>query len=64
MYVTYFNYTENLAIHQPTWELNPWPDKMRDYGSENAVDGMYTDRGGYGVSVRCQMTVNTQQHGE
>lgn len=43
--VTYFNYTENLALHQPTWEQNPWPEKRDDYGSENAVDGMYTDRG-------------------
>lgn len=46
--VTYFIYTENLALHQPTWEQNPWPDKTRDYGSENAVDGMYDNRGEHG----------------
>lgn len=45
MCVAFLNYTENLALHQPTWEHNPWPDKTRDFGSENAVDGMYTDRG-------------------
>nr|XP_034322582.1 multiple epidermal growth factor-like domains protein 10 [Crassostrea gigas] len=36
---------ENLALFQPTWEQYPWPDKTRDFGSEKAVDGMYTDRG-------------------
>eukprot|EP00105_Crassostrea_gigas_P027711 XP_011449144.1 PREDICTED: uncharacterized protein LOC105343442 isoform X2 [Crassostrea gigas] len=36
---------ENLALHQPTWEEYPWPDKGRDFGSENAVDGLYDDRG-------------------
>lgn len=46
--VRYFIYTENLALHKPTWEQYPWPDKMRDFGSENAVDGMYTDRGAKG----------------
>lgn len=45
MCVTYFNYSENLALLQPTWQQHPWPDKSRDFGSENAVDGMYTDRG-------------------
>lgn len=43
--VTRFIHTENLALYQPTWEEYPWPDKTRDFGSENAVDGMYTDRG-------------------
>lgn len=28
--------------------MYPWPDKDRDFGSENAVDGMYTDRGNTG----------------
>ncbi|XP_052692283.1 uncharacterized protein LOC128170540 [Crassostrea angulata] len=36
---------ENLALHKPTWERYPWPDRERDFGSENAVDGMYFDRG-------------------
>lgn len=43
--VTCFIYTENLALHKPTWEKFPWPKKGQDFGSENAVDGMYTDRG-------------------
>eukprot|EP00105_Crassostrea_gigas_P003129 XP_011415880.1 PREDICTED: uncharacterized protein LOC105319867 [Crassostrea gigas] len=34
---------ENLALHRPTWQQYPWPEKVRDYGSENAVDGLYTD---------------------
>lgn len=43
-----FIYTENLALHQPTWEQYPWPDTSRDFGSEHAVDGMYDDRGANG----------------
>lgn len=43
--ISYSFYTENLALHQPTWEEYPWPDKGRDFGSENAVDGLYDDRG-------------------
>lgn len=34
---------ENLALKKPTWQKYPWPDKTRDFGSENAVDGLYTD---------------------
>lgn len=44
-WVTYFIYTENLALLQPTWEQYPWPVKSRNFGSEKAVDGMYDDRG-------------------
>lgn len=40
-----FIYTENLALLQPTWQQYPWPYEDRDFGSENAVDGMYDDRG-------------------
>lgn len=36
--------TVNLALRKPTWENNPWPELERDYGSENAVDGMYKNR--------------------
>nr|XP_034316881.1 receptor-type tyrosine-protein phosphatase epsilon-like isoform X2 [Crassostrea gigas] len=39
---------ENLALYQPTWEQYPWPDTTTDFGSENAVDGMYTDCGDKG----------------
>ncbi|XP_052692307.1 uncharacterized protein LOC128170561 [Crassostrea angulata] len=45
LYIAQIQGLENLALHQPTWEQYPWPDKSRDFGSENAVDGMYTDRG-------------------
>lgn len=48
-----FIYTENLALHQPTWEQYPWPDTSRDFGSENAVDGMYDDRGVGGQCTIC-----------
>lgn len=40
-----FIYTDNLALYKPTWETFPWPDKGRDFGSENAVDGLYDNRG-------------------
>lgn len=36
---------ENLALNKPTWQQHPWPDLDRDFGSENAVDGLYSDRG-------------------
>lgn len=39
---------ENLAFGKPGWEQYPWPDKNKDYGSENAVDGLYSDRGASG----------------
>lgn len=44
---------ENLALNKPTWQEHPWPESGRDFGSENAVDGMYTDRG-----IRGQCTIN------
>lgn len=40
-----FTYKENLALSKPTWEQNPWPDLPRDFGSANAVDGWYENRG-------------------
>lgn len=45
MLYTYCIPQENLALNQPTWEQYPWPNWDWDYGSENAVDGMYDDRG-------------------
>nr|XP_034320792.1 receptor-type tyrosine-protein phosphatase kappa isoform X5 [Crassostrea gigas] len=44
---------ENIALNKPTWQQHPWPQSDRDYGSENAVDGFYTDRGTGG-----QCTIN------
>lgn len=35
---------ENLAFGGRTWQKYPWPDKSRDFGSENAVDGLYKNR--------------------
>lgn len=46
-------FKENVALNKHTWELHPWPDSKRDFGSDNAVDGMYTDRGTNG-----QCTIN------
>lgn len=36
--------TVNLALRKPTWEKHPWPELERDYGSDNAVDGMFRNR--------------------
>lgn len=41
---------ENVALNKPTWQEHPWPDLTRDFGSENAVDGLYSDRGTGGQS--------------
>lgn len=35
--------SENLALGKPVWEQYPWPGP-EDYGSENAVDGLYSTR--------------------
>lgn len=32
-------------MKKPTWQHHPWPALERDYGSENAVDGLYTHCG-------------------
>lgn len=34
---------ENLALGKPVWEQHPWPGS-EDYGSQNAVDGLYSSR--------------------
>lgn len=39
---------ENLAYRRPVYELHPWPTTDKDYGSQNAVDGLYTDRSAAG----------------
>lgn len=55
--ISYSFYTENLALHQPTWEEYPWPDKTRDFGSENAVDGLYDHRG---VGGQCTISEDSK----
>lgn len=32
-------------MNKPTWQKHTWQDSTRDFGSENAVDGLYSDRG-------------------
>nr|XP_034321168.1 multiple epidermal growth factor-like domains protein 10 isoform X2 [Crassostrea gigas] len=56
LYVVQIHGLENLALHQPTWGQYAWPDKSRDFGSENAVDGMYNDRGANGG--QCTISVD------
>lgn len=48
-----FILSENLALNKPTWQKHPWSDPKRDFGSENAVDGFYSDRG-----IKGQCTIN------
>lgn len=50
-------FIENLAFPRPTWQQYPWPYPEIDFGSDNAVDGMYTDRGGGG---QCTINDNNQ----
>lgn len=38
-------FKENLALNRRTWQEFPWQDTNLDVGSENAVDGLYFDRG-------------------
>lgn len=48
---------KTLHWKKPTWQEYPWPDLTRDFGSENAVDGLYSDRGTGG-----QCTFNNDGH--
>lgn len=45
-------------MNKHTWQEHPWPDSTRDFGSENAVDGVYTDRGSTGG----QCTINAENY--
>lgn len=45
-------------MNKPTWQAHPWPNKDNDYRSENAVDGMYTDRSYKGG----QCTINADNY--
>lgn len=38
----------NLAYRRPVYELHPWPTTDKDYGSQNAVDGLYSNRSAAG----------------
>eukprot|EP00105_Crassostrea_gigas_P046560 XP_019930708.1 PREDICTED: uncharacterized protein LOC105347850 [Crassostrea gigas] len=55
--ISYTHSLENLAFRRPTWQQYPWPYPEIDFGSDNAVDGMYTDRGGGG---QCTINDNNQ----
>lgn len=44
-------------MNKLTWQEHPWPDSTGDFGSDNAVDGVYTDRGTGG-----QCTINADGH--
>lgn len=54
-------HSENLAFGKPTWEQHPWPESDVDFGSENAVDGLYTDRGQGG---QCTISENKKTTAE
>lgn len=42
----FYIFKENIALNKPTWQEHPLPESdRRDFGSENAVDGLYSDRG-------------------
>lgn len=51
-----FVFKENLALRRPAWELHPWPYTDRDYGSQNAVDGLYSNRTADGG--QCSISAN------
>lgn len=54
----FYIFKENLALNKPTWQEHPWPEyDRRDFGSENAVDGLYSDRGTGG-----QCTINADDY--
>lgn len=54
----FYLFKENLALNKSTWQEHPWPESDgRDFGSENAVDGLFTDRGTGG-----QCTINADYY--
>ena len=39
LYLFYYVFTENLALHQSAWQSSTW----KSYTADLAVDGQYTD---------------------
>lgn len=53
---------ENLALGRPTWEQFPWIKPKKNWGSKNAVDGSYNDRGASGN--QCTISDNYRKTAE
>uniref|UniRef100_A0A8W8P3C9 protein-tyrosine-phosphatase n=1 Tax=Magallana gigas TaxID=29159 RepID=A0A8W8P3C9_MAGGI len=52
---------ENLALNKPTWQEHPWPEpNSKDFGSENAVDGLKTKIQAH-LSTEWQASLSTFQ---
>lgn len=53
---------KNLALGRPTWEKFPWIKPKKNWGSKNAVDGSYNDRGASGN--QCTISDNYRKTAE
>ncbi|XP_078320192.1 uncharacterized protein LOC111116135 [Crassostrea virginica] len=53
---------ENLALHKPTWQLYPFPTAELTWGSDKAVDGLYTNLSAGGE--QCVISDNTRSTAE
>lgn len=53
---------KNLALGRPTWEQFPWIKPKKNWGSKNAVDGSYNDRGASGN--QCTISDNYRKTAE
>lgn len=53
---------ENLALGRPTWEQFPWIKPKQNWGSKNAVDGSYNERGASGN--QCTISDNYRKTAE
>ena len=54
--------SENLALHKPTWQLYPFPTAELTWGSDKAVDGLYTNLSAGGE--QCVISDNTRSTAE
>lgn len=53
---------ENMALGRPTWQQHPFCRGDCGVGSENAVDGLYSDR--LPFSNQCTLSYNSQYTAE
>nr|XP_022310844.1 cell death abnormality protein 1-like [Crassostrea virginica] len=53
---------ENLALHKPTWQLYPFPTAELTWGSDKAVNGLYTNLSAGGE--QCVISDNTRSTAE